>query len=202
MQLHLHVHGAAHANLFIHRCQPPTLLQNNQSFVIVYRAEQCIPVVICQVNHISSSHLVDVCVRTHRLERLPAQNHTVRAYEQNNSTHIDSHPLTRPFTDAPWFRDAFTSISGIEHHIATQAAYWIDAFGGGREYHGGDGRINFHHHHNAASVMTAAGARRWMHHMSLTLNCDIDWSVLSPCFDCRRILISTVTSSESYELVS
>lgn len=39
--------------------------------------------------------------------------------------------------DAPWFKEAFTQISGVEHHINTQAAFWIDAFGGGRQYHGG-----------------------------------------------------------------
>ena len=96
--------------------------------------------------------------------------------ELTHLSSIESTHFHQPLADAPWFRDAFTSISGVEHHIATQAAYWIDAFGGGRQYHGGDGRIEFHHHHNAASVMTAAGARRWMHHMSLALNFDIDWS--------------------------
>eukprot|EP00038_Savillea_parva_P012028 m.201718 g.201718 ORF g.201718 m.201718 type:complete len:278 (-) comp21522_c0_seq1:109-942(-) len=82
--------------------------------------------------------------------------------------------------EAPWFKEAFSQISGVEHHINTQAAYWIDAFGGGREYHGGDGRINFHHHHNANSVMNAAGAKRWMEHMTLALNEDIDWSDEDP----------------------
>lgn len=82
--------------------------------------------------------------------------------------------------EAPWFKESFTRISGLEHHVATQAAFWIDAFGGGRQYHGGDGRINFHHHHNAAQVMNAEGATRWMHHMTLALNDDIDWSQEDP----------------------
>jgi truncated hemoglobin YjbI len=67
--------------------------------------------------------------------------------------------------DDATFRHAFTRLASKEHHIATQAAYWIDAMGGGRVYHGGDYRLNFHHTHNAADVMNAAGAKRWMLHM-------------------------------------
>jgi truncated hemoglobin YjbI len=69
-----------------------------------------------------------------------------------------------------WFRDAFARISGIDHHVATQAAFWIDALGGGSAYHGGDYRLNFHHTHNAEAVMNAKGATRWMHHMTGALN--------------------------------
>ena len=68
-------------------------------------------------------------------------------------------------TDEPWFRNSFTKVAPLNHHIATQAAYWIDAMGGGRKYHGGNYRLNFHHYHNAKQVMTAAGAKRWMYHM-------------------------------------
>jgi truncated hemoglobin YjbI len=68
-----------------------------------------------------------------------------------------------------WFRRAFTRISEKEHHILTQAAYWIDAMGGGRVYHGGSHRLNFHHTYNAASVMNAQGAARWMYHMRAAL---------------------------------
>jgi len=64
-----------------------------------------------------------------------------------------------------WFRDAFSDLSDIDHHVKTQALYWIDAFGGGKLYHGGSYRLNFHHHGNASQVMNAAGAKRWMHHM-------------------------------------
>jgi truncated hemoglobin YjbI len=69
--------------------------------------------------------------------------------------------------DAPWFRRAFTDLDlPIEHHVATQVAYWVDAMGGGRRYHGGNHRLHFHHsHNNAREAMTAAGAARWMHHM-------------------------------------
>eukprot|EP00041_Stephanoeca_diplocostata_P005783 m.68529 g.68529 ORF g.68529 m.68529 type:complete len:194 (+) comp15993_c0_seq1:209-790(+) len=89
---------------------------------------------------------------------------------------------TRVFQDDdnPWFRDAFARISDMEHHVATQAAFWVDAFGGGRRYHGGDFRLRFHHTNNAASVMTAAGATRWMDHMTQTLNEDIDWTDTDP----------------------
>jgi hypothetical protein len=57
----------------------------------------------------------------------------------------------------PDFRSAFSEISDVEHHIETQTSYWVDAFGGGRVYHGGDYRLNFHHEHNAGQVMNAAG---------------------------------------------
>jgi truncated hemoglobin YjbI len=83
-------------------------------------------------------------------------------------------------TEAGSLRDAFARISGLEHHVATQAAFWADAFGGGRQYHGGDFRINFHHTHNAAHVMNAAGAKRWMLHMARTLSDDVDWSREDP----------------------
>jgi truncated hemoglobin YjbI len=72
--------------------------------------------------------------------------------------------------DESWFRDAFVQISGVEHHIATQTAFWIDVMGGGRQYHGGDYRLNFHHTNNAAAVMNARGATRWMYHMKHALN--------------------------------
>jgi hypothetical protein len=109
------------------------------------------------LTHSTRSRVIIVTPITHQLTLAP-HRHPTRA-------------------DEPWFRDAFTNIAGVEYHIAKQAAYWIDAFGGGRQYHGGDGRVNFHHHHNASSVMNAAGARRWMHHMSHALNYDIDWFV-------------------------
>lgn len=68
-----------------------------------------------------------------------------------------------------WFRTAFARLSDKDHHIQTQAAYWIDAMGGGKYYHGGDYRLNFHHTHNAGDVMSARGAKRWMHHMKLAI---------------------------------
>ena len=41
--------------------------------------------------------------------------------------------------------------------------------GGGKKYHGGDFRLNFHHSNNASQVMNARGATRWMHHMRETI---------------------------------
>ena len=69
-----------------------------------------------------------------------------------------------------WFRDVFAQISGKHHHIMTQAAYWIDAMGGGRVYHGGNYRLNFHHTYNANDIMTAKGAKVWMSHMTNAIN--------------------------------
>lgn len=71
--------------------------------------------------------------------------------------------------DNPWFRDAFTTLAPKMHHIYAQSAYWVDAFGGGKLYHGGNYRLTFHHSVNAQEVMTARGAKRWMHHMSNVL---------------------------------
>ena len=78
-----------------------------------------------------------------------------------------------------WFRKAFTRISGKDHHIAVQAAYWIDAFGGGKAYHGGHYRLKFHHKHNASQVLNARGAKRWMYHMRGALEA-YDFSKLDP----------------------
>jgi truncated hemoglobin YjbI len=67
--------------------------------------------------------------------------------------------------DAPWFRNAFTELAPLHHHIDVQVAYWVDAMGGGRKYPGGNSRLYFHHSHNAKEIMTAGGAKRWMYHM-------------------------------------
>jgi len=72
--------------------------------------------------------------------------------------------------EEPWLPAAFTRISGWDHHIATQAAFWFDAMGRGKYYHGGEGRLHCHHQHNAGKVMTQVGAARWMHHMRHALD--------------------------------
>jgi len=84
--------------------------------------------------------------------------------------------------DEQWLRAAFVSIRpSMNHHVETQASFWIDAFGGGRQYHGAEHRLAFHHSQKEVlAVMNADGARRWMHHMALTLNEDIDFSQEDP----------------------
>lgn len=72
--------------------------------------------------------------------------------------------------EEPWLRNAFTRLSDWEHHVATQAAFWLDAMGRGKYYHGGEYRLHFHHQHNACHVMTQVGAARWMHHMRHALD--------------------------------
>jgi len=69
-----------------------------------------------------------------------------------------------------WLCNAFERISSWDHHIATQAAFWLDAMGRGKCYHGGEYRLEFHHQHNARDVMTQVGAARWMHHMRQALD--------------------------------
>jgi truncated hemoglobin YjbI len=62
-------------------------------------------------------------------------------------------------------KQVFVNLDTMRHHINVQAAYWIDAMGGGRYYHGGDFRLTFHHKNRAGPrVMTADGAKRWMSH--------------------------------------
>ncbi|KAL3936659.1 MAG: hypothetical protein SGBAC_008071 [Bacillariaceae sp.] len=63
-------------------------------------------------------------------------------------------------------KQVFDKLDTMQHHINVQAAYWIDAMGGGKLYHGGDFRLTFHHKNRAGPrVMTADGAQRWMRHM-------------------------------------
>jgi hypothetical protein len=71
--------------------------------------------------------------------------------------------------ESPWFRRVFEEVAPKKHHILAQAAYWVDAMGGGRVYHGGLGRLNYHHRYNAKEIMHAKGAARWMHHMKKSL---------------------------------
>lgn len=71
-----------------------------------------------------------------------------------------------------WFRLAFTQVTDeIDHHIKTQSAYWIDSFGGGKEYWGGSSRLNYHHYSNHAfAIMNAKGATRWLWHMKMAMS--------------------------------
>merc|ERR1712228_934826 len=70
----------------------------------------------------------------------------------------------------PWFREAFSELDTLEHHIQTQVGFWMDAFGAGKKYHGSAYRLNFHHKHNAAAVMNEKGAHLWMEYMKNTLD--------------------------------
>ena len=76
----------------------------------------------------------------------------------------------RVFADEAWFTDVFKKVGGIEHHIKTQSAMWIDVMGGGMTYHGGEYRLSFHHTHNAMQLMNDKGAQRWVMLMRATLD--------------------------------
>ena len=80
----------------------------------------------------------------------------------------------RVFADEPWFTDVFARVGGIDRHINTQAAMWIDVMGGGPYYHGGEFRLNFHHTHNAMELMNDKGAQRWSKLMLDTLDTSAD----------------------------
>lgn len=63
-------------------------------------------------------------------------------------------------------KQVFANLDTMRHHINVQVAYWVDAMGGGRYYHGGDFRLTYHHKSRAGpKVMSADGAKRWMRHM-------------------------------------
>jgi len=76
----------------------------------------------------------------------------------------------RVFADEPWFTSVFERVGGLEHHVRTQSAMWIDVMGGGMAYHGGEYRLSFHHTHNAMQLMNDKGAQRWVSLMVDTLN--------------------------------
>mmetsp|Transcript_24100 Transcript_24100/g.41271 ORF Transcript_24100/g.41271 Transcript_24100/m.41271 type:complete len:226 (+) Transcript_24100:163-840(+) len=82
-------------------------------------------------------------------------------------------------TENDWFRGVFVDVAPLNHHIQTQAAYWVDAMGGGKYYHGGNYRLTFHHTHNAREIMNAKGAKQWMHHMKGALLAVKDKSVFA-----------------------
>jgi truncated hemoglobin YjbI len=135
--------------------------------------------------YLKSHHVSDLS-KAHSLYADPDQSNQPLDYWQLYSL-LGKRPIielvtdfyTRVYADDDpefqWFRQAFTDIGIKEHHIQSQAAYWIDTMGGGRVYHGGQHRLNFHHEMNAGDVMNAEGASRWMHHMRKTLlNHDFD----------------------------
>ena len=74
------------------------------------------------------------------------------------------------FADEAWFSSVFATVGGVNHHVNTQAAMWIDVMGGGLAYHGGEFRLSFHHSHNAMALMNDKGAQRWVSLMAETLN--------------------------------
>jgi truncated hemoglobin YjbI len=68
----------------------------------------------------------------------------------------------RMYDDEDWVRSVFARIGGVNHHVNTQAAMWLDVMGAGPAYHGGEFRLSFHHTHNAIQLMNEKGAKRWV----------------------------------------
>jgi truncated hemoglobin YjbI len=86
----------------------------------------------------------------------------------------------RVFEDELWFTSVFEKVGGINHHINTQAAMWIDVMGGGPYYHGAEFRLSFHHTHNAMALMNDKGAERWSCLMRDTLDASPDLLTQDP----------------------
>jgi len=77
---------------------------------------------------------------------------------------------TRVWSDPQdWFRTSFTDVACFDNALWAQTMMWIDSFGGGRAYHGGAYRLNFHHH-RVHQVMNEEGGKRWMMLMRQTLD--------------------------------
>ncbi|KAJ1488773.1 hypothetical protein T484DRAFT_1938332 [Baffinella frigidus] len=88
---------------------------------------------------------------------------------------------SRIFADEkePWLRKAFADLGPQEQHVWAQAGMWSDTMGGGRQYHGGEYRLNFHHAHNGFKVLNQKGATRWAEHMIAALDASDKAGVLT-----------------------
>lgn len=99
---------------------------------------------------------------------------------------------------AQWFKEVFVDAAPQQHHINAQAAYWVDAFGGGRRYHGGNGRLTWHHMYNAGSIMNAKGTNAPTERGSSSSHTDVihnrsitffqDLFLTFPCILSHRVL--------------
>lgn len=66
-----------------------------------------------------------------------------------------------------WFREVFAKLSAKSYHITAQMMMYVDCFGGGRLYWGGEDRADMHHGETAArAIMTQKAAERWNVHMN------------------------------------
>mmetsp|Transcript_19692 Transcript_19692/g.46024 ORF Transcript_19692/g.46024 Transcript_19692/m.46024 type:complete len:241 (-) Transcript_19692:286-1008(-) len=73
-----------------------------------------------------------------------------------------------------WFRAIFEELTSKQYHIIAQTYMWLDCFGCGRMYHGGEFRLDFHHRQTSAfTIMNGRGAERWIHHMKAALDDEI-----------------------------
>jgi len=79
---------------------------------------------------------------------------------------------TRVFADQEDddFRLVFQTSSDKNYHVLMQTFMYLDCFGGGRFYSGGESRLNFHHDTAAKSIMTLQGATKWTRYMREALN--------------------------------
>lgn len=69
-------------------------------------------------------------------------------------------------SEAPWFRDIFVALASKKYHIFMQTTMYLDCFGSGPLYSGGEQRMNVHHEMTRAKeIMTKDGAERWCHNM-------------------------------------
>lgn len=99
---------------------------------------------------------------------------------QDRIVNIVGNFYQRVFADEDWFTSVFARVGGIDHHVNTQAAMWIDVMGGGPYYHGAEFRLNFHHTHNAIQLMNEKGAERWSRLMIETLDSSAQYMTEDP----------------------
>jgi truncated hemoglobin YjbI len=88
-----------------------------------------------------------------------------------------------------WFRDVFAKSESQEYHVKAQTQMWTDCFGGGKNYLGGQRRLDYHHEQHGKDIMTKEGAERWVMHMVAALDEEAD--ALRKCDPRARSAINT-----------
>ena len=105
-----------------------------------------------------------------------------------------------------WFAKEFiTTSADIKYHVQKQSEFWLDCFGAGRQYYGGEFRLHYHHRRNAFPLMNENGAKRWMYHMCKVLNdknIDLtdDPRVKSTIFSFLHILVVKYANDFNFEI--
>jgi truncated hemoglobin YjbI len=104
--------------------------------------------------------------------RKPLEELTIKdLYEilkDDGVSQIVSNFYSRIWAKDDWFKQSFAVLADFDHHVWAQTAFWMECFGKGPVYHGGNTRLKFHHS-RAEKVMNVRGAERWMAEMNLTL---------------------------------
>jgi truncated hemoglobin YjbI len=72
------------------------------------------------------------------------------------------------------FRATFERSSEMQYHVLLQTFMYLDCFGGGKYYAGGQTRVDLHHKTVASNVMTQQGAEKWTRYMRASLDDEME----------------------------